>query len=142
MTAIIATLISCIATIVNYFIFRTNYKASEEKRFNDNLNQILSISIQYPYLEDFNFICTWTKNRNSSDDKYLRYDTYCIYNFNFLDRLCKYYRYNRKKIEHFVHVKEIIRTHASWWIHPKNEFDNIEGYSKEFRDFINSYLEG
>lgn len=139
-TAIITVISTAFAIMINYFIFKKNYNAAEIKRLDDNLNQMINYTIQYPYLEEKTFIESWVKNKSNPNEQYMRYESYCIFVFNFLDRLCRYYNFNKISIEKFIHIKEVVRIHAEWWKNPTGEYDNIEGYSDDFRKFINSYL--
>lgn len=135
--AAIATLISSsIATIVTLLINRTN----NIKSLNDQLDNIIKIAIQYPYLESPSFCGEWNKNMNLDDEKYLRYENYCTLVFNYMERLCKYYKFNKTKIENHLNVKDWIRVHKDCWLNPSTPFENADGYSKEFKTFIKAYL--
>jgi len=124
----IAALTACLLTafLTQPDIIAKNYSMNERNRLDGMLNQIIAFSITYPYLEDEKFIAAWLKQRNSGDEKYLRYEAYCIYNFNFLDQLARFYKFKKEKVEDFVHIQEIVRMHAEWWRHPTGEYDNIE----------------
>jgi hypothetical protein len=140
-TPAIATTISVVVSVsVSYLINRKNNYFNEERRIDEMLNQINMISIQYPYLEDRKFILEWGNNKDSSDDKFLRYDSYCIIVFNYLERLSAFYNYKTKKIERNVHISEIIKLHSEWWKSPTGDNENIEGYSKKFRIFVQKYI--
>lgn len=126
--AAIATLISSgIATTVTLLINRGN----SLKNLNDQLDNILKISIQYPYLENPKFTTTWNDNVNSTDEQYLRYDNYCNLVFNIMERLCKYYKYDEKKIQNHINVKDWIRVHKQCWSNPSPPYENADGYSKK-----------
>jgi hypothetical protein len=135
--AAVATLISSsIATIVSIAINRGN----NLKNLNDQLDNILKISIQYPYLENPNFASTWNDNKNSTDEAYLRYDNYCNLVFNYMERLCKYYKHNETKIQNHVNIKSWIRVHKDCWNNPTIPYENADGYSKEFKKLIEKFL--
>jgi hypothetical protein len=93
--AAIATFIS--SATATFVAIRLN-KSNAEKALNDQLDGIIKIAIQYPYLESQTFADTWTENKNSQDEKYLRYDNYCTLIFNFLSRLCEHYKFDKTKI--------------------------------------------
>ena len=136
-TAAIATIISSsVATIVALRINKTN----AIKSLNDQLDGIIKIAIQYPYLENTVFANTWIENRDSQDDRYLRYDNYCNLVFNYLSRLCEHYKFNRQKIENHLNVRDWIRVHQQCWRNPSTPFENADGYSREFKDLIDTYL--
>jgi hypothetical protein len=147
--AAIATVVSSIiASFVSIWISRRNNRINETSKLNDELIRLNTLAIQYPYLEDEIFIEGWNKwkeerekeVKTEEDEKYLRYESYCISNFNFLERLSKHFKFKKIKIENFVQFKEIVRTHADWWNNPTGVYSNVEGYSKEFRNYVNEYL--
>ncbi len=101
---------------------------------------MIMISIKYPYLEDDAFCNKWkTKKKYSAEE--LRYENYCCIVFNIIETLYLHYGGNKNKIEGFLAVKELIRRHHKWWKAPSGKLDNIDGYDKGFRQFVNSYLE-
>jgi len=135
--AAIATIISSsVATTVTLVINRKN----EIRSLNEQLDSIVKIAIQYPYLESSEFASTWIENKHSNDEKYLRYDNFCTLIFNYLSRLCAYYNYDKKRIEKHLNIKDWIRVHRLCWENPSTPFENADGYSKEFRELITSYL--
>lgn len=116
------------------------YKSeSKEKLFND-LDKILEIGLEYPYLESKEFTSKWDNYRGTDDERYLRYDMYCNLIFNYLSRVFIHFEKDKKKIEDFLEVKSWIRTHKFNWLNPSDENENIDAYDEEFRSFINSYL--
>jgi hypothetical protein len=135
--AAIATVISsCVATFVALQINNKNAR----KALNEQLDGIIKIAIQYPYLESTNFANSWNANRDSQDEKYLRYDNYCNLVFNYLSRISEHYNFNKKKIENHLNVKDWIRVHQQCWQNPSTPYENADGYSSEFKKFINTYL--
>lgn len=79
--AAIATLVSSFTTTgITIWISRWNKK----KNLDDQLDAILKIAIQYPYLESHEFISTWTANAGANDERFQRYETYGTLLFNFL----------------------------------------------------------
>lgn len=135
--AAIATVISSgVAATVAVKINKVNGK----KSLHDQLDSILKISIQYPYLESPAFTETWAENRNSEDEKYLRYELYCILVFNFMERLCQFYKYKKRKIAQHVNVRDWIRIHRQCWNNPSNEMEHIDGYDARLKKLIEEYL--
>jgi hypothetical protein len=135
-TTIIAGLI---AALVSYFVAQYTYRGTEFQRLDGILFQLNSLAMEYPYLENETFINSLNKNYTSNDDA-MRYETYCIMWFNFLERTFDFYKGNKKEIENFVQVKEIIRLHRDFWETPTGTYTNIDGYNENFRKFINQYL--
>lgn len=136
----LAAFAGILSVAITYLVFKLNHQASEKNRIEDYLNQMVNYSIEYPYLENRTFIERWAENRNSTDEALMRYDSYCIFVFNFLDRLCRYYKFDRAKIEEYLFIEEIIVSHKEWWNNPDRSFNNQNGYSETFKDFIIYYL--
>ena len=128
---------SIITWSLTYLTFKKNYNATELARLNDNLNQLLQLDFDHPFLEDSTFISHWGKDLNSKEEKYLQYETYCIYVFNFLQNVCDYYDYDKEAIEKFVDIKELAIEHKSWLEASIKE--DPSGYPRRFIDFIKLY---
>jgi hypothetical protein len=135
--AAIATLISALTSAcMTLWLTTTNKK----KSLDDQLDAILKIAIQYPYLESDAFAVEWKADFNKDDEKYLRYDVYCNLLFNFLSRVASYYKYDKVKIENYIAIKDWVRLHGKCWKNPTSAYENVDSYEKKFVDFINSYL--
>jgi hypothetical protein len=133
----IATTIACVvASALTLYLNRKN----EVKSLHDQLDNILKIAIQHPYLESATFVKTWQHNKLSEDERYVRYDLYCTLLFNFLERFCRYFKYKEDDIQKMIKMKEWVRLHKDYWRSPMDEFENIDGYCKEFRDLIDDFL--
>jgi hypothetical protein len=136
-SATIATLISSgVAATVSILLNRSTKRRSLE----DQLDSILKISIQFPYLENPKFTQTWNDQKESNDEKYLRYENYCTLIFNFLERLCEFYKYDLKKIETFMNVRDWVRLHKDCWKNPTIPFENSDGYKNKFKKIVDNYL--
>jgi hypothetical protein len=134
--AFIATIISsAVATGVALYLNRSTHL----RYLNDQLDEIIKISIQYPYLESQLFVDTWNPTL-IADEKYIRYENYCILLFNFLERYCTYFSCDEGKIQKELNVKDWVRFHKKYWRNPSTPFDNVDGYNKNFRKLINDYL--
>lgn len=135
--AAIATIISAITSaLISLLIRRSNKYDSIENQ----LDSILKIAIEYPYLESEEFTSTWKSDFDTSDEKYLRYDVYGTLLFNYLTRIASYYNYNRKKIEDYIAIKDWIRLHGKYWKNPKSSYENVDSYDKKFVELVESYL--
>lgn len=136
-SAAVATLISSgVATTVTILLNRS----TSMRNLEDQLDSILKISIQFPYLENPKFTETWIENKDSNDEKYLRYENYCTLIFNFLERLCYFYKYNPKKIESFMNVKDWVRLHKGCWKNPSVPYENTDSYDEKFKKIIDNYI--
>lgn len=146
--SIISTIISSLIAIILYLFkshsdkkfYKDKSKIEKEIFIKQQLDYILNIAIKYPYLEDSEFIKTWDSNKNSNEEKYIRYDLYCTLLFNYLERMWNLFDKNKKEIEDFIDVKSWVVTHKRYWINPSSPHENQEGYSNEFRNFIYLYI--
>jgi len=139
LSAAIATIIATIiSTIVILILNRTNYK----HELDNQLDSTLKLALQYPYLENREFTNNWSSKYDSSDEKSLRYEIYATIVFNYLLRVFKYYKYNIKKIEKYLAVKDWIRMHGKYWYDPTVPNENINTYDPPFRKLVEDYLAG
>lgn len=131
-TALISSLVSIVIVIIN--------NKNDKKRYLDiQLDEIIKISIQYPYVEDPEFISTWLSS-DKRDEKYLRYENYCNLVFNYMERFCAFYKFNELNIQARVNIKAWIRIHKDCWLHPSTPFENSDSYSPELKSFLNKFL--
>lgn len=135
-TAILGVCFSSISLWQNYQLNKKQRKDS----LNGKLNHLLEFAIQYPELESQVFIDKWVEMKYKNIEAYMRYDIYCNLLFNFLAELYEFYNGNRTNIENFCDVKTWVRMHKLNWLYPVDPNENIDGYSEDFRRFINSYL--
>lgn len=104
------------------------------------LENILRITIAYPELEHKSITEQWNANKDSMDENFMRYDQFCNILFNFLEEVYTHFKGDKKSIENFVDIKTWVRIHRQIWNNPLDPNENVDGYSKEFRDFIDSYV--
>jgi hypothetical protein len=136
-SATIATLISIITSgSISLWIS----SQTKKKSLDDQLDGILKIAIQYPYLEGNTFTLSWKPDFDEDNEKMLRYDAYCVLLFNYLSRVAKHYKFNKQKIEQYIAIKDWVRLHCKYWLNPSTTYENIDSYDKPFVNLINSYL--
>jgi hypothetical protein len=136
-SAAIATIISAAtSSVISLLIANSNKK----RELNNQLDGILKIAVQYPYLESSQFTNTWTSKFDVNDERYLRYEVYCTLVFNFLSRLCSYYKFDETKIEKHLAVKDWVRLHKKYWKDPTDAYENTDSYDKDFVSLIEKYL--
>jgi hypothetical protein len=136
-SASIATLISIIVSAtISVSIARDNKK----KNLDDQLDSILKIALQYPYLENDLFTNSWESTFDRNDERYLRYDIYCTLLFNYLSRVSAHYKYNKLKIEGYIAIKDWVRLHRKYWENPASTYENIDSYDEAFVQLVKSYL--
>lgn len=137
-SGVASTILTIIAMVV---INKINDRRYIRTRLDDQLKEILKISIEYPYLESKKFADNWLERKKNEDDEVLRYDLYCTLLFNYLAELFSFYKYKVDRVESHIDVKPWVRLHKNYWHHPLSEFDNVDGYQPEFQKIINSFLE-
>ena len=138
-SAAIATIISStVATIVAMVL----NKRSTEKSLYSQLDSLLNIAIQYPYLENRAFTEIWTSKYSPEDEKALRYEIYATRIFNYLSLFTNFYGYKTKKIEKLLAIRDWVRIHRKYWYDPTKPNENIDTYDKPFVDLVNNYLSG
>jgi hypothetical protein len=137
---IAAVIASVLTSVVVLYTFKKQinenekqFAADEEFRLNENLNKVLDIELQYPFLEDSTFIAHWERNRNLNNDSAMRYLTYCAYVFNTLQNACEYYNYDLTKMNKFMDVGDLIVMHRAYWNDPVLNKSELP----EFRTFVN-----
>ncbi len=137
--AAIATIVSAATSAaVSLLIARNNIK----KSLDDQLDGLLKIAIQYPYLESDSFTKAWTSKYDQNDEKHLRYEHYCTMLFNYLSRVAMHYKYKTEEIEKYVAIKNWVRCHAAYWRDPTDAYDTVDNYDKPFVEIIEKYLIG
>lgn len=144
-TTMISALISIFVTIITTIVMEyiTNKKQKRDK-LKEDFNEILKISIEHPYLEFREFCQNWDSTQLTSDnfDKYVRYDNYAVLVFNHLEEVCKFYKFNEDKIKNnHVDIRNWLRLHSRIWKKPLGgEYENIDGYSEEFNNFVKKII--
>lgn len=116
-----------------YFTFYKQFNAEQIGRLDDNLNKILDVSLQYPYVNDTVFIARWNLHKDSNSDSALRYDAYCEYTFDCLDNIADYNNYDQSKVDEYVDANDLIIGQKGWWDEPANQ----KSYSPEFIALVN-----
>jgi hypothetical protein len=138
-SAAIATIISATTSATITLLLA---KQNAKKQLDDQLDALLKIAVQYPYLESTEYNSSWTSSFDRTDEKHLRYDLYCTMVFNFLARLSSFHKYDIEKIESHVAVKAWARQHAKYWRDPTEAYENVDTYDKPFVNLIEGYLKG
>ena len=127
-----------LAFLLNQIPFWKQYNTDEKFRLNQNINKLLDIELQYPFLEDSAFRIWWSKNQDSNSDSAQRYKTYCIYLLNFVQDVCDYYNYNAKDINDYIDLPDLVEPAKEFW--RSHDPENTNSYSKKFKDLIDKSL--
>jgi hypothetical protein len=136
-SAIITVIIS---TIVSLVVTKLTTKSDERKALHDQLDNILNIAIEYPYLEDALFTNNWTKEKlevQNEDERFknIRYEYYAIKVFNYIERFGKYHNWMVADIDKEMNVKEWVTVHEKYWDYTSQS----EGYCIELHNLIKRY---
>jgi len=135
---IIATFISTgVATFISIYLNRRK----EYERFDLQLQNILAYSVEYPYLENRKFTENWEPSLVNTDEKYQRYENYCAMVFNFLSQICTWKKYNQKKIEKFIDIRNWLRIHEKCWKNPSLAYENTDVYGVKFTNLVKIYIQ-
>ncbi|UZN08757.1 hypothetical protein M5D10_07450 [Leptospira santarosai] len=137
--AIVALISMVFSGFTSFLIALFNNKKSEEKALRDSLTQINQLNMQYPYLENIKYIEKFSKKR-SLNEKDMRYESYCIIVFNYLERLALFCRFNVKRMEKYVHVPELVLPHRYWWKGLLNSKFKQTGYSARFISIVDKII--
>ncbi|MGX2948424.1 hypothetical protein [Frederiksenia canicola] len=141
LSALISIAVTVITTIVMDKIATIKLK---KEKLKEQFNEILKISIEYPYLENKVFCESWDPSSLNQEnyEKCIRYDNYAVLVFNHLEDVCIFYDFNETKIksEH-VDIRNWLKLHKKVWYNPlAGEIENNEGYSEDFRNFIQKLI--
>lgn len=142
MSAIFPTIIStCIASLVAYGVayFRARY--DERKAIHDMIAKMLELAMAYPHVESDEFLDNWPDVPNATDSDRLRYEIYCCYVFNLLERVWLFskddYSDEGSVANEILHVPEIIADHKRWWLSDKA---NQNGYTRSFQSYVDRVI--
>lgn len=135
-SAIIAAVISAIVSI---FITTLSNNFSQKKDLDNQLDSILKLAFDHPELETISETKKW-KDVDKTSIESQRYELYATMVFNYLERVCIFYKYKTRKIEKYLDVKSWVRIHKEYWEHPTVEHENQDVYEKKFTNIINEYL--
>lgn len=137
--AVVATLISAIVSAsISIYISKKN----ERKSLSDRLDAIIKIWIQYPYLESTHFTNKWKNDFDRSDERWMRYEAYGTLLFNFLHDVADHFKYDAKKVEDYIAIKNWVRIHKKYWENPIEPHGQISDYGEKFANFIDRYVKG
>ena len=130
--ALAGTIIGVISTI---FVSSRSERAQEALALHDMLNKMISFGIEYPYLENTEYCSRWSDNPD--DENSMRYDNYCCFVFNLLERSWKHHKGDEQKLFDFIHVPEIVKLHSVWW---QSDPENRLAYEHGFQELVDEHI--
>lgn len=137
-------LTAIVSASVAYYIATFNKRNSEKKALDDQLDNLLKIAVQYPYLEMKNFTEEWVPEKIHSSnkdeaEKYQRYDIYTTMVFNYMERYCEFHEYTPINLK-AVDIGNWIKNHQQIWSNPTNNLENINAYPEKFKCLLDNYI--
>ncbi len=139
-TAISAVFSTVVATAVALYAARKGAKLQERQELLRRIEQLNMIAITYPHLEDDEFCKEWATDGPRSAE-HVQYDNYCCLVFNLLQSTFEHFKGNRRDIDAFFGVGEMVFRHARWWESSEVMPDNADGYpDPDFWKFIRDEL--
>jgi hypothetical protein len=135
-------LTSALTLLGGYYLFHVQEDKNDLNRLNDNSNKLIEIEMQYPYVLDSVYIASWGKHPNAVDDSSMRYTSYCEYLFDYMEDVCEYYHYDKKKLDNYIDIPSVIEKHKSWWLMPEQQITDDSLNSQDFyrfRNYMNTF---
>lgn len=150
---IIKTLISVItSTFVSSLVTMKINKINRKNILLNELHNLMKYSMDYPLLENdyftnqYNEISKFLDDYNSKEvysypveiiNRYNQYEIYCEMIFNYIEKICKYYKYE-DKISDFLDIYGWIKRHKQYWFNDKNYKESLNGYGNKFVLYIDN----
>jgi len=130
-----ALLAVVISAIVSWGVTRSQLRSANQQALERQVDELLQIILQYPYLDSDTFVTRWHRGEGTFDERE-RYATFCCFAFNLLFRVWKFHKGDRAKIDETILAREIVHRHKRWWL---GDVDNTLAYSKAFCAYVNSF---
>lgn len=139
--ALVAAIVSSVVSVIIAFIMRIwQSRVDIRASLDAQLDSILKIAVQYPYLESESFTNSWKVNSKKVEEKYRRYEVYATLVFNYLSRVCAFFKYNEKKIYAYIDMKGWVELHHQYWHNPTKENENEQVYDEKFKKLVHAIL--
>jgi hypothetical protein len=114
-------------------------KRNEKRQLNDTLMQLNSFLLNEPFLENDASLKKYLTGDEKEDEiKNDKYNLFCIMKYNYLENLCKFYKFKLSRINKELSLKEYIMDNKSWW--DENRGINYESYDKKFIHIIEEVI--
>lgn len=137
--AISAGISSVLSAIATWAIAARGRKAQERVYIENEIAQMIDLSMRYPFVEDDEFCRQWA-GMDEHSDRALQYDNYCCFVFNLIDRIWRHTGGKPSRVLAILAVPELAVRHQVWW---KSTQEKKEGYPDgEFRQFIDACIKG
>lgn len=137
-------LVSIVSVFVTAVIPIVINRVSRHSEIQKELSDILDIAIEYPYLEAREWTQTWKPNTDRLNDeekeRHYRYEAYCTRVFNFLEKVYKFYSFDKAVVENELDVKNWVKIHKEYWYNPTVPNENSGTYNAQMVKIIEGYL--
>lgn len=141
-----------ITTAISTFITLKINKINERNILLNELHNIMKYSMEYPFLENeyftnqYEIMHDFCKKHDIAVynckieiiNRYYQYEIYCEMIFNYINKICDFYKFNEKKINKFLDVYGWIKTHSQYWYNNQNHKESVYAYGKKFVCYIDN----
>ena len=125
-----------ISTFIAGGISLWTIRVTEKASLREKISKMIDYAVDHPELESDFFCETWTSlDRNS--EKVQRYENYCCFVFNTLERIWEFCSGSKNRIDKIIYIEELIIRHAKWW---ETDMHNRAGYNPDFQTFVDEII--
>ena len=129
-----------ISAVVSWIVAKVTIERNDKSALECELSEILKIGIERPYLEQTQFTTSWKPELAESDNRYATYDLYATLVFNYLEKVCKFYRFRYDRIQREIDMHSWVKNHETYWNNPIQNYENILGYDLRFVELIDKKI--
>jgi hypothetical protein len=125
-----------LSALFSYVIAILVSRRTREEWLKSQVDKYIDFAIAHPYLDSDKYASTWRRNDESEAAE--RYQNFCCFAFNLLERIWTQCDGDAKKIDAYIYYGEVVKRHRNWWI---TEPHNQLGYEPAFIEFIRTVLQ-
>lgn len=129
-----------ISAFISFAVAKYTLEKNERENLNSQLDDIIKIAIDHPYFELASFTNAWKSDSAQNNERYAAYEQYATLVFNYLERFCRFFDYDREKIQKELGIKAWILMHKEYWRNPTVQNENTDLYEKKFVDIVEDML--
>ncbi len=138
-----STAVSLIGAAVSLFgALLTSLRAIQARRAQEKANveamlaKAIELAMEYPYLEQDSYCSAWPTPPRADEDRE-RYDNYCCFIFNLIERAWVFEKRRAGPAEALAPIREYAWRHRRWW---NAEDANADGYDPKFVAYIDDLI--
>lgn len=129
-----------VATIVSVTITKATIRSEKATQLSERVAELNRLAIEHPYFEDDKFCNNLPSLHAKYNERYLQYENYCCLVFNLLEAIWLHCRGNESKMARLAYPPELILRHKRWWQSPIEYVNNVSGYDKGFRGYVDRII--